>query len=212
MEFREYRGVRNVVIAEILKDNGTWQTGPWMQLSGVQAVSKAVNESSETHYYDNNGVIVVDSEGNDEYTLTLSVLDPKIKALIEGTNYNEASKLYFGTPKQKKYFALSFIGADTNGNEEINIVYKGKFSGGAETYNTKNDGTDATGVEYTFTSVYTTTKFEIEGKKLPIKLLQGLIDSTVNPSFTEEFVFGEFDVNGAAEETLMEPKDYLPNE
>lgn len=171
MEFKEYRGIRDIMIAEIISDTSAgYKTKKWVPLSGVQAVSKSVNESSETHYYDNQGSIVIDSEGNDEYTLTLSVLDKETKALIEGTVYQGG--LYISTPKQKKYFALGFIGTDTNGVDELNIIYKGKFSGGAETYNTKNDGTDATGVEYTFTSIHTTFKDTIGGKKTSFKAIQ----------------------------------------
>lgn len=194
MDFREYRGIRNLVIAEVTTDNSTkYETSEWRVLSGVQAVAKSVTESSEAHYYDNQAAIVIDSEGSDEYTLTVSVLDPEVKALIEGTSYVTNGTFAKGgmlvsTPKRKKYFALGFIGTDTDGNDEVNIIYKGKFSGGAETYNTKNDGTDATGVEYTYTSVHTTFKDTINGEKLPVKSVQFAMGDSV----TELTVFGEF--------------------
>lgn len=189
MNFREYRGIRNLVIAEVTTDNsGSYVASEWKELSGVQAVAKSTNESAETHYYDNQGAIVIDAEGNDEYTLTVSVLDKKTKALIEGVTYSEGNGVLINTPKTKKYFALGFIGEDTNGVEEFNVIYKGKFTGGNETYNTKTDGTDANGVEYTFTSIHTTYKDTVEGVKKSFKSLQ----VEASDSVTEEKVFGVF--------------------
>lgn len=186
MEYNEYRGVRGLVIAEITKDDGTdYTTGTWQKLSGVQNVALATTESSETHYYDNLPAIVVDSEGADELTLTISVLDNKTRALIEGREYVEGVDMLVKTPKANKLFALGFIGEKTNGKEEFNILYKGKFTGGNETHSTKNDGTEATNLEYTFTAIYTTTGIH-DGK--PAKSVK----VTAGTKVTEAAVFGAF--------------------
>jgi phi13 family phage major tail protein len=199
MEYNEYRGVRKLVVAEITADNGTYTTGMWQELSGVQAVAGASNESSETHYYDDLAAIVVDAEGSDELTLTVSVLANKTRALIDGTSYVEGQDMLVGTPKNKKYFALGFIGGKTDGTEEINIFYKGKFSGGAETHNTKNDGTEANNVEYTFTAIHTSSPI-YDGKvaktaKLPIK-----------GAVTETAVFGTF-TSGTSTSDVLTPDE-----
>lgn len=185
MEYNEYRGVRGLVIAEITSDNGTYTTGTWQKLSGVQNVALATTESSETHYYDNLPAIVVDSEGADELTLTISVLDNKTRALIEGRTYIEGVDMLVKTPKTNKLFALGFIGEKTNGKEEFNILYKGKFTGGNETHSTKNDGTEANNLEYTFTAIYTTSGIA-SGK--PAKSVKVMASDKV----TEAAVFGTF--------------------
>lgn len=185
MEYNEYRGVRGLVIAEITEDNGTYTTGTWQRLSGVQNVALATTESSETHYYDNLPAIVVDSEGADELTLTISVLDNKTRALIEGRTYIEGVDMLVKTPKTNKLFALGFIGEKTNGKEEFNILYKGKFTGGNETHSTKNDGTEANNLEYTFTAIYTTSGIA-SGK--PAKSVKVMASDKV----TEAAVFGTF--------------------
>lgn len=185
MEYNEYRGVRGLVIAEITSDNGTYTTGTWQKLSGVQNVALATTESSETHYYDNLPAIVVDSEGADELTLTISVLDNKTRALIEGRTYIEGVDMLVKTPKTNKLFALGFIGEKTNGKEEFNILYKGKFTGGNETHSTKNDGTEANNLEYTFTAIYTTSGIA-SGK--PAKSVKVMASDKV----TESAVFGTF--------------------
>lgn len=164
LKFEEYRGVRNLVIAELTEtvdEGGTTKEayGEVQPLSGVQEISGEVNESNETHYYDDMSAIVVDSEGDDTYTLTVSIPAKKTRALIEGTTYDEQTGALIGSKKVKKYFALGFIADKINGSEEYNWIYKGKFSGGGKTHTTKNDGTDATNMEYTYTSIHTATKY-----------------------------------------------------
>lgn len=168
MNFEEYRGVENLVIAELTETTGedgkiVETYGPVQRLSGVQQVSGEVNESSETHYYDNISAIVVESEGEDTYTLVVSVPSKKTRALIEGLTYDEETGALLGTKKKKKYFALGFIANKTSGVDEYNWIYKGKFSGGAKTHNTKTDGTDTSNMEYTYTSIHSGTKYEKGG-------------------------------------------------
>ena len=168
LKFEEYRGIENLVVAELIEtidENGqiVEEYGDVQPLSGVQQVSGEVNEASEAHYYDNMAAIVVDSEGEDTYTLVVSIPSKKTRALIEGTTYDEATGALIGTKKNKKYFALGFIANKLNGTDEYNWIYKGKFTGGNKTHDTKNDGTDATNMEYTFTSIHTSTKFNKGG-------------------------------------------------
>lgn len=186
MNYNEYRGVRGLVVAEVTKDDSSgYATEEWEELSGVQAVAVAKNESSETHYYDNLAAIVVDAEGADELTLTVSILANKTRAKIDGVEYEETQDMLVNTPKQKKYFALGYIGEKTDGTEEFNILYKGKFSGGAETHNTKDDGTEATNVEYTFTAVHTTAKIYGEKSAKSVKV-------PASTKVTEAKLFGVF--------------------
>ena len=187
MEYQEYRGIRDLVCAEVTQDTSAgYVASEWQELSGVQSVAVAKNESSETHYYDNQAAIVIDAEGADEVTLVVSVLDNKTRALIDGVAYDETTKMLVNTPKQRKYFALGYIGQKTDGTEEFNILYKGKFSGGGETHNTKDDGTEATNVEYTFTAIHTAAKI-FSGK--PAKSVKLVADGT---KITEAKIFGTF--------------------
>lgn len=193
LKFEEYRGVRNLVIAELtetVQEDGTIKEtyGTVQPLSGVQEVSGEVNESTETHYYDDMSAIVVDSEGDDTYTLVVSIPSKKTRALIEGTTYDEATGALIGSKKKKKYFALGFIADKINGDEEYNWIYKGKFTGGNKTHSTKTDGTDATNMEYTYTSIHTSTKYEKGGNCKYLSVdndgradLTNFFDSVVTP-------------------------------
>lgn len=185
MEYNEYRGIRGLCVAEVTADAGTYTVDKWHRLSGAQSVALSSNESNEAHYYDNVPAIVVSSEGADEVTLTVSVLDNKTRAFLEGREFVENSGMLVKTPKKNKVFALGFIGKKTNGEEEFNILYKGRFTGGGETHNTEDDGTEGTNVEYTFTGIYTTS---------PIYASKPAKSVKVKPTtkITEAKVFGEF--------------------
>ena len=185
MEYNEYRGIRGLCVAEVTADAGTYTVDKWHRLAGAQSVALSGSESNEAHYYDNIPAIVVSSEGADEVTLTVSVLDNKTRAFLEGRTYIENADMFVKTPKVNKIFALGFIGKKTDGTEEFNILYKGRFSGGGETHNTEDDGTEGTNVEYTYTAIYTTTGIA-SGK--PCKSIK------VKPTtkITEAKVFGEF--------------------
>jgi len=186
MKFEEYRGIEGLVIAELTETVGTDDKvvatyGTPQRLSGVQELSGEVEESTETHYYDNVPAIVVDSEGADTYTLTVSVPAKKTRALIEGTKFDSATGALIGTPKEKKYFALGFIAEKTSGVKEYNWVYKGKFAGGGKTHNTKTDGTDTSNMEYTFTSIHTNEVYTKTGGK-PCKYLSVEADGSADLS------------------------------
>ncbi len=189
-EINEYRGVRGLVVAELTSDkNDTYTTGKWTELSGVQSVGFATSQSSETKFYDNIAALVANAEGADTISLVVSALENEIKALVEGTSYNKDKDMVIGTPKKVKYFALGFIGKKTNGVEEINILYKGTFTGGDTTYNTETDGTDSANVTYTFTSIHTTSKIYTDnGIKKPVKNVKFNLSETL----TEAAIFGEF--------------------
>ena len=189
MEYNEYRGVRGLVIAEIT-DGETYTPQNWQELSGVQSVAVAKNESSESKFYDNAPRIVIDAEGADEITLVVSVLANKTRALIDGVEYDEKTDMIINTPKRRKYFALGYIGEKTDGTEEFNICYKGKFTGGGETHETKTDGTESTNVEYTFTAIHTSAKIRTraDGTKITAKSVK----VPASASVTEAAVFGTF--------------------
>lgn len=192
MKYDEYRGCRGLVVAKVTKDDdadGGYVAETWQELSGVQSIATNKNESSESHYYDNAARIVIDAEGADEVTLVVSALANKTRALIEGVEYDEGTDMLIETPRKKSYFALGYIGEKTDGTEEFVICYKGKFTGGSITRNTKNDGTEATNVEYTFTAIHTSAKIRTSGTtKVSAKSASAPFSTVV----TEAKIFGTF--------------------
>ena len=190
MDYNEYRGVRGLVIAEIA-DGDTYTPQTWQELSGVQSVAVSKNESSESKFYDNAPRIVIDAEGADEITLVVSILANKTRALIDGVEYDEKTNMIINTPKKRKYFALGYIGEKTDGTEEFNICYKGKFTGGGETHETKTDGTESTNVEYTFTAIHTSAKILTKTDKTKVTVKS--IKVPASTQVTEANIFGTFE-------------------
>ena len=106
VRIEEFRGVERLYCAELTEVkkmvNGQEVIeevyGKPFQLAGVQEISSEVTESSETHYYDNVGAIVVDSEGDDTYTLTVSIPALRTRAILEGVTYDAKTGALVGTP------------------------------------------------------------------------------------------------------------------
>lgn len=195
MDYKEYRGCRGLVVAKVTKDDAEgYTTENWVRLAGVQAITHAKTEDSEKHFYDNIAAIIVDAVEGDEVSLTVSIPANKTRALIEGNDYDETLDAIIRTGANKAYFALGYIGAKDDGTEDINILYKGKFTGGNKVLNTKDDGTTTTNMEYTYTAVHTAnkcyTKTE-DGKQVKKNAMS--FECPVSDKVTEAKVFGTFE-------------------
>lgn len=81
----EFRGVDNLVYAEIISDTlEGYETGPVKKLAPVAEISKTTEYSTGAKYYDNNPAIVIGGEGADEITLTCAIPDLPTYAEIIG--------------------------------------------------------------------------------------------------------------------------------
>lgn len=201
--FKELRGLRGLKIAQLKKDTVeeiTYETP--IVFAGVREVGNEEEESSATSYYDNQASIITDAEGSDKYSLVTSVLEDIVRAMIEGRKVDEETGEYFGTPKQKPYLAIGFIGEDTNGQEWYYWIYKTKLTGGSEKHITKDDGTETTNLEWEASSIYTTHKFERADNK-PLKYCKLKAGGEV----TEEQFFSQvYDPDKKATETMRKTK------
>lgn len=163
----EFRGCKRLVYAEVTKDNnetGTgngYITGEVKSLAPVAEISKAVETSSEAHYYDNKAAIVIDSEGADTVTFTVAVPSDDVLADITGRTYDSTKKMFIESERTQKYFAVGYIlGEKGEGDDERYVWrYKGTFNIPDETSATENDGTDANNMELEFTGIYTDHEF-----------------------------------------------------
>lgn len=158
----EYRGCRGLVAALITKDDATgYETGEVFPLAPIGEISKSVETSSATHYYDNKAAIVIDSEGTDTATFTVAIPDDETLALITGRVYNAETKQYIEAPRTQNYFAVGYILGEIGEGEEENFVwrYKGTFNIPDEASKTKDDSTDASNMSLVYTGIYTQHQF-----------------------------------------------------
>lgn len=161
----EYRGVDNLVYAEVLIDNKeTIQFGAVKPLAPVAEIGRTTSTSNETHYYDNNPLIVINAAGADELTLTVSVPDLETYAEITGQFFDAATGSLIEQEPQPKYFAVGYKTKGTDGKYRYVWRYKGKFGVPDETSETESDSINTNNIELTFTGVATVHKFQKTGK------------------------------------------------
>lgn len=164
-EIFEYRGVENLVCAEVTKDDvEKYETGEVIDIAGVAEISRTTENSSETHYYDNLPAIVVDSVGADTVTCSVSAIPLDVLAKLTGQYFDASTGAFVEGERGAKYFALGYKTQKTNGNEVYVWRLKGKFSIPDSTHATKTNGTEANGQEIVFTGISTTHKFTKTGK------------------------------------------------
>lgn len=170
-EIVEYRGISDLVYAEVTKDNNEtgesegYVTGTVKSLAGVAELSRTTESSSEAHYYDNIPAIVINSTGSDEVTITTSAIPLDVLADLTGQTYDSAKGALIEGERTPKYYALGYKTKKTNGDEVYVWRYKGQFNIPDSTHATEDDGTDANGQELTYTGITTTHKFTANNNK-----------------------------------------------
>lgn len=191
-EITEYRGVAELVCAEVLIDdnetntagsgetpNHGYVTGDVFSIAGVAELSRTTDASNEAHYYDNMPAIVISSTAADEVTITASAIPLEVLAKITGQVYDSTTAAFIEGVRDVKYFAIGYKTKKTNGNEIYVWRYKGTFNVPDSSHKTEDDSTDASGQEIVYTGVSTTHKFTKTGKgakAINVDVAAGLAD------------------------------------
>ena len=181
----EFRGCDNVVVAEITKDDATGYTvGNIVALAPVAEISKTTENSSETHYYDNAGAIVIRTEGSDEITLTVPALNLDQLALVTGKTIDPLTGAYVDDEGTEKNYALGYRLKLTDGSYRYVWRLKGSFSNVPdETSTTESNNVDTNNQSVVYTGNKTMYSFQagtIKGrtKAIVIDERDGLADVT----------------------------------
>lgn len=162
----EWRGVENLVAAEILKDDvdGIVYGSPFA-IAGTASIGRTTENATETHYYDNIPAIVITSEGADTITCGVSGIPLDVLAKITGQTFDELTGALIEGERVQKYFALGYKTSKTDGTDVYVWRLKGSFAIPDSTHNTKNASAEANGQEVVFTGISTTYKFIKTGKQ-----------------------------------------------
>lgn len=159
----EFRGVDNLVAAEVTTDDneleGGYETGEVFEIAGVAEISKTTEVSSESKYYDNMAAIVINSEGSDEITITCSIPDLATYAKLVGKTIDAATGAMIDGERKPTYFALGYRFKRTDGTYRYVWRLKGQFAIPDETSATEDDSTDTNNMELTYTGISTSHKF-----------------------------------------------------
>ena len=86
MKVREWRGIRDLIAAELKTDEkaGEITYGEPFAVAGASGLTKDVESSSEAKYYDNVPAIVIDSVGADTVKVDVSAVDIDVLAKLTG--------------------------------------------------------------------------------------------------------------------------------
>lgn len=161
----EFRGCDNLVFAEVLTDDANGITfGAVRSLAPVAEIAKTVETSSETHFYDNVGQIIIRSEGSDEITLTVPVLPLDILAAVTGKTYDASTGAFIDGESVEKYYAIGYRLRLTDGSYRFVWRNKGAFAIPNSTSATENDGTDTNNQQLVYTGVKSIYEFTNGGR------------------------------------------------
>lgn len=161
----EYRGIRDLVAAELLSDTDAGLTYDTVfPIAGVATLTKTTENSSEAHYYDNIAAVVIDSAGADTVTADCSAIPLDVLAKLTGQYFDETTGTLVEGGATRPYFAIGYVTEDTSGKEVYVWRHKVKCSIPDDAHSTKSNGTDANGQTLTFTGVNTVYKFTKTGK------------------------------------------------
>lgn len=156
----EFRGVDNLYVARVIKDDETgFECDTPVKLAPVAEIGKTTDASNEAHYYDNKALIVVSSESAD--TINLTVAPPELEMLsnIIGRSFDPTTGMMIDSPRKNDYFALMYRTKGTDGAYRYVSRLKGQFNIPEETNATENDATDTNNTSIEFTGIYTDYEF-----------------------------------------------------
>lgn len=159
-EVFEFRGVDSLYVAEVTKDNEeNYTCEKPIYLAPVAEVGKTSEVSSETHYYDNKSMIVVNSESSD--TISITMAPPVLEKLAKITckSFDATTGMLVDSERQNKYFALMYRTKGTDGKYRYVSRLKGTFGFPEETSQTEDNGTETTNTSVEYTGIYTEHMF-----------------------------------------------------
>lgn len=173
MSFTLKRGLSNVFVAEIEKDDNTeagYKTGTPFHLIPAGEMSRSVSNDKSVVYYDNVAFYTSGAEGATEITVSGAALRPADVARLLGKHIDDATGAVLDSGEfVEKYWALGGETENTDGTKEYFWFLKGTFSAPDQTDKTKDDSTDTNGMELSFSAVQTQHLFAVGNDKKPMK-------------------------------------------
>ena len=167
-EFKLRRGLRNVFVAEVTHDdNGTtgYTTGTPYHLIPAGEMTRTPSADSANTWFDDVVFATVGTEGATEISISGASLRADAVARLLGKDIDETTGAVVDSGEyQEKYWALGGEAEGIDGTSEFFWFLKGTFTAPEESDRTKDDGTDANGMDLTFNAIQTTHTFTATNK------------------------------------------------
>lgn len=165
-EFKLRRGLKNVYAAEVLNDDASGYTtgAPFHLIPAGEMTRTASSENSNT-WFDDVVFASVGTEGATEITISGASLRADAVARLLGKDIDETTGAVIDAGEYvEKYWAIGGEAEGLDGSSEFFWFLKGTFTAPEESDKTKDDSTDANGMELSFNAIQTTHIFENKNK------------------------------------------------
>lgn len=160
-KYFKHRGVEGLVYARVTKDDAeVYETGEVKPLAPVARIGKTVETSSNTEYYDNIPMFVINAEGPDEFEMDSTAFDLETEAELLGKSYDPTTGMLVDGVPEERYFAIGYMTKGNDGGYRYVWRNKVKFATIDEEHVTEDNGTNTTGPTLKCTGIHTTHKFE----------------------------------------------------
>lgn len=186
-KFSLSRGLKDVVIAEVTKDDSTGYTASAEveQLIPAGTITISTDSEKADTYFDNVVFATVGSESSTTVSIEGARLKPTMVAKITGKTVDEATGAVIDNGVYvEKYFAVGARVQMLDGSEALTWFLKGTFAIPEETGRTIDDSTDADGMTLEFTAI--ATKFQF-GTDKGVKRV--VVDTTESEVLAEQDFF-----------------------
>lgn len=170
MKEAEFRGCDNFVCAKITKDDKTgYETAAVVMVAPIASVAKTTEVNSETHYYDNTGLIQIKAVGTDSVTFVVPAMFLTKLAMVTGGYIDPTTGAYMSGEDNEDEYAVGYRIKLTDGSYRYVWRLRGQFSGVPdENSNTESDSIDTNNQEVVYTGTKTVYKFPGVGRRRDI--------------------------------------------
>ena len=188
----EFRGVDNLVAAEVLTDDNELESGYTVgevfSVAPVAEISKTTETSSETKYYDNLPALVINSEGPDEIGVTCAIPDLATYAKLVGKSIDSETGAMIDGERDPKYYALGYRFKKTDGTYRYVWRLKGMFAIPDEASQTETNGTDSNNMELTLHRAFQQQRINLQKAESQQKRLLLMIRQHQNAMFLHSLI------------------------
>lgn len=182
MKQAEFRGCDSFVCAEITLDDKTgYTTGNVVEIAPIASVAKTTDVNSETHFYDNKGLIQIKAVGVDTVTFVVPAMYLNKLAIVTGAYIDPVTGAYMPRSDNGKEYAVGYRLKLTDGTYRYVWRLKGTFSNVPdENSNTESQNIDTQNQTVTFSGTWTINEFSGRGSQREIVMDErdGLCDFT----------------------------------
>lgn len=167
-EFKLRRGLKNVYVAEVTNDDNTetgYTTGTPYHLIPAGEMTRTPSSENTNMWFDDIVFASVGTEGATEITISGASLRAAAVAQLLGKDIDATTGAVLDSGEYvEKYWALIGEAEGVDGSSEYFAFLKGTFTAPEESDRTKDDSTDANGMELTFNAIQTTHVFTATNK------------------------------------------------